>query len=300
MAACRNERCVIWVSLSLMLGCLGTPGFAQTVTDCVSDEVIAALLSAEYRGVPGITPGGMTEELEELIPLPEGSTVVASASSETWARVAVLVSSEPNQARDLILSALLTSVWQLPEEETLVERGFVSPERDSNSLCGPENRMLRFAVYPQDDHSLAVLDVHWDEDRWPCNPERQRRERAAFETEVSLHLPILQLPEGSDQIGGGGSGNGPGWELGDSHHRSIVFTAATTGIALVSDFGSQLMEQGWTLDAESSGTVSEVQIFQQEFPDGLRLVGFLTVVDLRDNKYEASIRVLRASSPVGE
>ncbi len=296
MALFRSEGRV-GLLLGLMLGCFVMPVFSQTVSNCVSAEEVSAMLSSKFRGVPAVTPGGMPAGLQELVPLPSGATVVASASSETWARVAVRVPSKPDQARDLIRAALLSGEWRAAEKGPAQPGGFVYSDSEEVSLCGPDHRLLSVVVHPLQDQTLAVLDILDDDDCWPGSSDRWRLVGDRHYDQFERFLPTLHLPEDSVWIGGGGGGNSGSQGLGDSRSRSNLFKVDMSRVAVARHFGGQMVEQGWLPDAESSGTVSDMQIFQQESPDGQKLVGFLTVVALGDNQYEATIRALRASRP---
>lgn len=114
---------------------------------------------------------------------------------------------------------------------------------------------------------------------------------------ASEHMPTLVVPEAPTarnippQISRGGSG-GP-----DDFETSTPLASELALPELCAHFATQVVEQGWTADSESTSSFLAMGSFTKSVEGDVELIGILTVLEVAENGFELKFRILRKSSP---
>lgn len=233
--------------------------------------------------------------------VPEDFEVRGSLDQGYSQRVVLRTSLQQEAAEEAITAAFAENGWRpldLPEAGPGPQVGFVSDQMPTRplQLCHDALGTIGVSLSAAGEGRLVSLSRSIVQPV-PQTCEEQEARRGFFRPGAGLaeYMPRLVMPEQEDGrdrpfMGGGGGGSSNDWES----RASIAIDWSAD--RLFHHFSSQVIEQDWTLDAESIGGLLSTGTWTKSPEDGVELIGILSVLELTDDNYEMRFRVLRTNA----
>lgn len=270
--------------------------------DNIPREVVEQLLGSPLGGEPKL----YSDMFAAFPPfeVPAGFELLASADQGMARRVILRTTLDDAAASAAIVAALLAEGWvELPVYNgAAANTGFigVTPPVQFISLCNDAHGRMSISVNASSGAKYVSLAQNplaaFAGQRRSCAEEVEMITRGPMRfggAGLAQYMPALVMPRsdvpGADQrglmgSGGGGSGN-------DYETRS--FLAITwSGDALLGHFATQITEQGWQPEAQTSDASTAFGSWTKRI-DGNEYRGLLTLVETADDGWDLKFRILR-------
>jgi hypothetical protein len=291
------------VLFALTVACIGNSKAAEEFQDFIPIEVAEALFGFGIGGEMQVYSDIMDEFPE--FQLPAQFEVLGSTSRSTSLTVAMATALDESQARAAITESFADQGWiEMPVFSPSPRvYGFVSPNRPPTpsyrQLCHDEHGQINvsYRAGPRNILSLHAGNA-FGADYRTCAERIEQQELSMVRMSrggrgMYDSMPLLLVPEEARQgnmpfiRGGGGSSSG------NKAETDTSFALDWDLEEVYEHFSDQMDEQGWTLDAESIGSVTATGTWTQPTTTGGSLVARLDVVNSRDDQFDLTLSVER-------
>jgi hypothetical protein len=278
-------------------------GSVQEFQDAIPIEVAEALFGFG-DGSPMRVYAGLMEGFPAF-ELPAQFEIIGSLDRTANLSVALGTSLEEQEARTLITQALLREGWiEMPSfEPGMRDYGFVSVNQIArpsySQLCHDDFGNLTILYRERNTTNTLTLSTSngFFGNRYQTCEARIQQQQMTMEmsqrhtSEIYDHVPTLIAPEDANHgrmayIGGGGMSSN-----GNSVETSTSFSIDWELDAVYSHFKDQIVEQGWTVDVESIGTVTANGTWIKVGDNNVNLILRLDVVNSVEDQFDLTLRV---------
>lgn len=238
---------------------------------CVDPDVASAFLGQRHGGVPSYStavPDGFVK-----LDVPAGLTLVGSQIDGATTTVVYKTRLDVEDALAAGAAVMVDAGWaEFVDARTRSTGGFQTYQRSPASLFCHDTEAGSVSVMAMKKRGQTLVSfVKYDDpasrncgERAYPSPRQERWERIAM-------LPALALPEGAVAT------NTQRGSHGDEVHAAVDISGTFGHSELLSYFGDQIRDQGWSLDTGWSGSLSSGTVWMLDSPtDGL-LVGKLHI-----------------------
>lgn len=240
--------------------------------------------------------------------IPDNFEVVGSLDQGYSQRVVLITNLDEEAARAELLDSFDAAGWQLRQNislNQLPQTGFVSsrpfPAGTTIGLCHDDDGNITIGVGFGDNGRLVNLTRRTPQPGsfTPTCREQNNQQQAGFfrgaRSTLNEYMPRLELPDSPDLRGpvypGGFSSRG-NYEIESRTSISIDWSIAE----VYEHFENQIIEQGWELDSNATGSFSANANWQKSPEDNIDLIGILSVLEIADTNFEVKFRLLRRNT----
>lgn len=294
------KTCFVFAVLSVST--MSSTYAAEEFQDSIPIEVAEALFGFGQGGSLQVYDG--IAEGFPVTQFPADFEVIGSSNRSTSITVALVTPLNEENARAALTEIFVDDGWvEMPQFDRIGrETGFVSPNQPPRpsfrQLCHDDHGQLNLSYRERDPRNIVTLGLGsaFGGNFRSCAERIEQQERAMAMSRQSAmgireQMPLLLVPEEARQ------GNMP--FLRATGARSSGNTAETdTSFALeweleavFEHFAEQILEQGWTLDIESIGSVTATGTWVQQTEDGENLVLRLDVVNSQEDRFDLTLRI---------
>jgi hypothetical protein len=283
-------------TVTLIGALVGSAAFGQDLLQCVDPDVVKGVLFNGRAEAQMSITATLPEEMAGFT-APAGFVLVGTAlrspPAPAGGTVAFRTNADSEAAYAAILETFTDDGWVIEEPQTPTTRIFINDsEPDSGTICRDG---VRRTLLVQDHNGRRYVTVFFSDqpNALACNAQDPRLGRArSMMTLMTDEAPALRLPEGttnadgSNRIASGGGGSGDTYTTGDQ------IRIAQSASSFLSDIGSQMRDQGWTVDASWSGTLSTGARWTKTPANGFPYWATLELVDVGNGIHDLSFRLM--------
>lgn len=297
---CHMRSIAVAALLFVPIACLDA---AEEFQDSIPLEVAEALFGFGSGGNMNVYSDIMDEFPEFELP---GRFEVLGSSERAMGSLTLALVTALNEedARESLVESFADEGWiEMPNfGMPSMETGFVSanqPVRPSyRQLCHDEYGQMNISYSDRGGRNFvtASTGAAFGGDYRTCSEriEEQEMSMARFSQRnqgIREYMPLLLVPEDARQgrvafLRGGGMSSS-----GNSAETDTNFSIEWELAEVFEHFAQQIVEQGWTLDAESLGSITAAGTWTQPSEGGANLVVRLDVVKSNEDRYDLTLRV---------
>lgn len=266
---------------------------AQDLLSCVDPDVKQALV---FQGFDGDTV--VSRELPKAFAdfrAPEIFEFIGSSVSSLQTTVAYKTSLAAETALNDSVESLVDSGWQEFPNVMPQTGGFRNSSQPSYSNLCREDQMSSVIARRVGESTFVNMSTTSNQGNFSCSTMMSSPAMGGRDRGLSEHMPTLSLPEGTSNPRGALFALGMGGASSDSRtaRTSIAVSTQMSAQELVDDFGQQLGEQKWRMDAQWSGRLSTGSTWSTQPNDTTSLFGALDIVRIAESSYQAYFRITR-------
>ncbi len=309
----RTRLLALVVFSSLQVHCSQTAAQVQGAAsvsefqDSIPIEVAEALFGFG-QGSGMALYDGLTEDFPRF-ELPDQFEVIGSLNRNPTLSAAMVTPLDEDEARAALTSAFLDQDWvEMPSAEPPMRQyGFVpanEPVRVRHQqLCHDDYGQLSISYRERGERNIVTVStgMAFGMDFRTCAERIEQQELSRirsqrFDTGIYEYMPLLRVPEDARQgrqafLRGGGMSSS-----GNSAETDTSFFIEWELQDVYQHFAEQLVDLGWTLDAESIGTVTAAGTWTQAAESGSTMIVRLDVVNSAEEQFDLRLRVEGASN----
>lgn len=273
----------------------GVAAYGQSLIDCVDPDVVNSLLRQGQAERSLVTTSEIPRELTAL-QMPAGFSWIGAAhrvvgifnatTNASQVTAAWRSNLSPESARSAAGNALAASGWQVRPDMGLAIRGFFSPSQPLPLTACREGVPVNVNVSAMDGVTYVLINIQRDINANSVCAQPMRNALPGME--MGSDLPRLAVPAGA-RVQSGNAGGG----ISGTASASIEFTLSESAGNVARHFAVQLAEQGWTNDANWSGSSTAGSSWSRRADAGALVHGLLSVTALDDRRFVAALRVSR-------
>lgn len=286
--------------LLLPLGCLNA---AEEFQEVIPIEVAEALFSFGASGNLRVYADIVDEFPNFSLPA-QFEVLGSSVRAGAMMTLALRTPLDEDSARTALIESFANEDWiEMPEfGPPRAEYGFVSANQPAppsyKQLCHDDFGQMTMAYSEGEAANVLTLNTGnaFGGDYRSCAERIQQIETSMARSSqrgmgISQYMPLLIVPEDARQgrmpfINVSGSSSS-----GNSAETDTSFMLEWELDALYEHLADQIVEQGWTLDAESLGSVTASGNWTRQLEEGANLVLRLDVVSQQEDRFDLTLRV---------
>lgn len=276
---------------------------AEEFQDSIPIEVAQALFSFGGDGNLHVY-SDIVEEFPDFELPGEFEVLGSTERAATMLTLALATPLNEEAARAALTDSFTAEGWmELPEfgmPET--ETGFISPNQSVRpsyrQLCHDDYGNMNISYSGRGERNFVTLNTGsaFGGNFQTCAERIAQQEMAMARASqrtigIRQYMPVLLVPEEARQgrspfLRAGGMSSS-----GNTAETDTNFTLEWELEEVYEHFAEQIVEQGWTLDAESMGSITAAGTWTQPSEDGSNLVVRLDVVRANEDRYDLTLRV---------
>lgn len=289
------------IIFSMLAALSGAAAFGQGLLDCIEPDVLRALLLQSQGERPPVITGSVPAEISAL-KMPREFTWIGSAERITGrvdattnlsqVTAAYRSSLAPAAARTATAAALQASGWEVREMPGIGMGVFNATATQTSQPACREGKPVNFTANAMDGVTYVLLTLQRGNSNTNtiCNqPVRPEMFASSGLNSVMprLDMPVDPVTGAAARMSGSSASTG-----GNSASAQTEFTLKDSAGNIARHFAKQMAEQGWTSDANWSGTSTAGSSWSKR--DGGALIqGTLSVTALDDQQFMAMMRVIK-------
>lgn len=274
--------------------------FGEGLLDCVEPDVLHTLLLPGQDEHPPVITAAMPAELATLR-MSRDFTWIGSAeryvgrvdatTSATRVTAAWRSSLAPDAARTAALDSLTASGWQVLPALFHASRTFEASSTEISAACR-EGKAFTVTAAEMEGITYTLLTLVRNDMNPICKQSLPATPVASFASGLEQYQPHLQMPvdpaTGSKiRVQNGGTGSSPG-----GISDRIAFSMKDSAGNIARQFAQQMSAQGWSNDANWSGTATAGSSWSKHVEAGV-LQGTLSVTNVDRRQFIAELRITR-------
>jgi hypothetical protein len=270
--------------ISLLLALAVIPGMVAasqvSKTPVLPSELVERLLG--LHGVETeLVVGAIPDRLKGVVPIPAGATIDATMRRPGHHSILFTMAGSPAAANDTLVKELVRNGWARNSElGARVDGGFVNRPQNMADFCR-EGRRLNFHLRRGPNGKVLgtvnLIDLPMNRD---CSGAAER-------PWGNIELPALHPPSKVRLLGTSGGG-------GTDYRNSTIDLETELSLAdLVSDFDTQILEQGWTRSSNLDAPGAVLSVYRRTDDAGNEGIAILSGVSMGGSYYQLSLRGVR-------
>ena len=282
-----------------MITLYGIAAFGQGLLDCIEPDVLRTLLLQSQGERPPVITAAVPAEIAALR-LPAQFTWIGSAERITGRMDATTNASQvtaawrsrlaPDAARAAATTALAASGWEILQQLAGLRVFGTAAAQFPQRLCR-DGKTVSVNASAMEGVTYLLLTIPRGNGDGACS--QSARPAALSNSGFEPYLPQLELP--ADPASGAVAPFGSGGSSSSTSLFSarVEFTIRDSAANVARHFAKQMAEQGWSSDANWSGTSTAGSSWSRRGEGGARILGTLSVTAFDERQFMAELRVTR-------